>query len=263
MSSPIDYSTAIIIQAPWLIPITSPVIADGAVLIQGNRIHAIGTSQNIHKDYPTIPVRRYHGVLMPGLVNAHMHLELSIFGTVEPENENNNMCDWISALLKKRMAATFSEGEIFAAAEKLAYDQYASGVVLLLDIGNSSLPDFAGNGPEIYSLLEMLGPTKDATSHATLVLDTLSADIHVTGHAPYSTSPQLLELLKKRSRQQNGIFSLHVAENIDESLFLLDGCGCFHDFLNDRDALDGTFPLLKNEQVSVLDYLNKKGISTI
>lgn len=260
MSYSIDSSTAIIIQAPWLIPITSPVIADGAVLLQGNRIHALGSSREIYKDYPTIPIRRYQGVLMPGLVNAHMHLELSVFGTVEPENEESSMCEWIRDLLTKRMAANFTEAEIFAAAEKVIQDQYASGVVLLLDIGNSSLPEFLSPRPEIYSLLEMLGPSQVATAQAIEALNNLSEDIQVTGHAPYSTSPLLLQTLKKRSVQQNGLFSLHVAENRDESLLLLDGSGCFLNFLQERDAFDGTFPLVTDEQLSVVDYLDKSGI---
>ena len=260
MVTSFESSTTIIVQAPWLVPITSPVVMDGAVLLQGNRIRAIGTSQEICKDHPNTPVRSYQGVLMPGLVNAHMHLELSVFGTVKPENEDSNMCEWIRALLEKRIAATFTEAEIFAAAEKVVQDQYASGVVLLLDIGNSILPEFSNPTPEICSLLEMLGPTKDATDLAMDSVRELSDDIQVTGHAPYSTSPQLLQNLKRRSLLQNGLFSLHVAENPDESLLLLEGDGCFFDFLQDRGALDGTFPLPEKENLSVLDYLNKSGI---
>jgi cytosine/adenosine deaminase-related metal-dependent hydrolase len=260
VSSSFDFSTALIVRAPWVVPVTSPVLVDGAVLIRDNRIHAMGPSKKISKEYPNTPVRRYRGVLMPGLVNAHMHLELSVFGTIKPENENSTMCEWIRALLKKRMAATFTGTEIFTAAEKVVQEQYASGVVLLLDIGNTRLSGFLNPKPEIFSLLEMLGPTKDATAQAVQILGELSKDVQVTGHAPYSTSPQLLQCLKKRSLQQKGLFSLHVAENKDESLFLLEGGGCFVDFLQDRGALDGTFPLLKNENLSVVDYLNKSGI---
>ncbi len=256
----LDPSTAVIVQAPWLVPVSSPVIADGAVLLQGNRIHALGTSQHIFTNYPEIPIRRYPGVLMPGLVNAHMHLELSVFGTVEPESKESTMCEWIGALLAKRMAATFTEADIYAAAEKVAQDQYASGVVLLLDIGNSILPAFSTSTPEVYSLFEMLGPTEEATILAMQSLRELADEIQVTGHAPYSTSPQLLQTLKKRSSVMQGIFSLHVAENRDESRLLFDGDGCFFDFLKERGALDGTFPLANVEQRSVLGYLHQSGI---
>ncbi len=245
----------VIYRAIWVVPVTSPVIADGAVLVSDGRIQDIGSWQDIKRKYPGIPVRENADVLMPGLVNAHMHLELSVFGATEPVNKESSMCNWIRALLKKRMAAPNTEAEILAAAELAAVDQYESGVVLLLDTGNTQLPEFSPftKTPEIVSLLEMLGPSKKATQMAIEALAAIPADCAVTGHAPYSTAPELLQYIKKRSRAKNTIFSLHVAENPDEALLLLQGKGCFVDFLREREAFDGTFPIAKSK--SVIEYL--------
>jgi len=250
----------VIYRALWVVPVTSPVIADGAVLVHDGRIQDIGPWQDIKNKYSDVPVRESVDVLMPGLVNAHMHLELSVFGVTEPEKKESTMCDWIRALLKKRMAAVYTDAEILAAAELAALDQYESGVVLLLDTGNSQLADFSPSTktPEIVSLLEMLGPSKKAAQMAMKTLDAMPADCAVTGHAPYSTTPELLQYIKKSSSTRNTIFSLHVAENPDEALLLMHGMGCFVDFLKERDAFDGTFPITKSE--SVIEYLHDSNL---
>lgn len=260
MSPSADSASSVIYRAPWLVPVTSPVIADGAVVVQGKRIRAVGSWRDICSNYSGLPTHNCPGVLLPGLVNGHTHLELSVFGTVAPGSESSTMCDWIRVLLQKRMGCTFSEEEIVRMAATAAQEQYASGVVLLLDTGNRPLPAFTERAPEIQFLLEMLGPSQEATSTAIEALDTLPEAIHITGHAPYSTSPELLQSIKNRCRLQETVFSLHVAENPDESLLLFEGKGCFYEFLKERGALDGTFPLAEERGGSVIEYLHTLGI---
>jgi cytosine/adenosine deaminase-related metal-dependent hydrolase len=102
----------------------------------------------------------------------------------------------------------------------------------------------------------MLGPSKKAAHMAIEAIEKLPAACSVTGHAPYSTTPELLHYIKERSDAGKSIFSLHVAENPDEALLLMHGKGCFVDFLQERDAFDGTFPLSKNK--SVIECLHDK-----
>ncbi|MEN8200898.1 MAG: amidohydrolase family protein, partial [Thermodesulfobacteriota bacterium] len=82
----------------------------------------------------------------------------------------------------------------------------------------------------------------------------------VTGHAPYSSTPELLQLIKKRCVQQGEIYSLHLAENRDEAPLLTTGEGCFADMLSQRQAWDGTFPVPGIDISSVVRYLQTLGI---
>lgn len=256
MPVPTDHSSVILYRAPWVIPVTSQVINDGVIAVRKGRIEAVGSWRELSSIYSKSKIVHCSGVLMPGLVNAHIHLELSAFGVVPQKNSNSTMCDWIRSLLQKRMAGDYSESEIHSAAEKCAQDQFRSGVVALLDTGNIILPAFAGNTPEIQSLFELLGPSVKASQASMQTLSGLSPDVSPTGHAPYSTSPELLQGIKKQTIKKKSLFSLHVEENRDEALLLLQGEGCFYDFLQERDALDGTFPLTANSYKSVIDYLH-------
>ncbi|MCF8057058.1 MAG: amidohydrolase family protein [Desulfocapsa sp.] len=194
---------------------------------------------------------------MPALVNCHIHLDLSIYGTVPPGPGDSSMCDWIRALLKKRQESEYSLEEVRAAAKKMAMDQYAAGVGLMLDIGNVTLGNLDFCPVEIKSLFEMLGPSRAARQTAIETIQTLPKDIVVTGHAPYSTSPELLSYIKKRCNEQGELFSLHLAENLDESLLLLKNEGCFPQFLKERGGWDDTFPIPGIDSNGVVGYLQK------
>ena len=249
-------SNVILYRAPWIIPVTSPVIRDGCIAVHGSRILAVGLWEKLSQEYSGCEIKHCSGVLLPGLINAHIHLELSVYGVVSQQNAASNMCDWVRSLLQKRISANFTEQEIEDAAEKAAQQQFATGVLALLDTGNTSLPEFSGKVPEIYSLLELLGPNKKATHAVTEILNNLVDKSCPTAHAPYSTSPELLQSIKKQTLEKGTLFSLHVEENPDESLLLLKGTGCFYEFLHERDALDGTFPFKEGSYRSVLDYLS-------
>ncbi len=257
MSTLVDHSSVVLYRAPWVIPVTSQTIHNGVVVVHRGRIKAVGPWNEFSTIYSKSPIYNCSGVLMPGLVNAHIHLELSVLGVVSQENPNSTMCDWVRSLLQKRLACQYSEEEIHFAAAKCAHNQFESGVVVLLDTGNTTLPSLSGETPDIHSLLELIGPSAKATQAALLTLDGLAEDVFPTGHAPYSTSPQLLQSIKQRASVKKSVFSLHVEESRDEALLLLQGEGCFYDFLQDRDALDGTFPLAVNSCKSVVDYLHK------
>lgn len=235
-------------------------LSDGAVVMDQRSIVAVGSSPEIFSQFPDVPVTECPGVILPALVNAHIHLELSVFGPVPQESPSSTMCDWISALLEKRFSSNYSEDEIRAAAEKAARDQYESGVGLMLDIGNSHLGEFVSCPAEIVSLLEMLGPSQAAQQAAIAAISELSDEQLVTGHAPYSTTPELLSYIKKRSTAQNGVFSLHLAENRDEFLLLTHGTGCFARFLQERGAAADTFPIPGIDTSGVVGYLQKREI---
>lgn len=259
MSLPDSNATSRIFRAPWVVPVVTPVLSDGAVVMGQDVIEDVGSFADISRRYPDVPVTNCPGVLLPALVNAHIHLELSVYGSVALP-PGGSMCDWISSLLKMRQAAGFSEDEIQKAAEKAAQHQYESGVGLMLDIGNAPLAPFFSAPVEVLSLREMLAPSKDAECATIAAIEDLPQDLAVTGHAPYSTTPGLLSYIKQRCNTQKSIFSLHLAENLDESLLLTKAEGCFARFLKERGGFDSTFPVPGIDSRGVVGYLQKLGI---
>ena len=125
-----------IFSAPWVVPVAAPVISDGSIVVDEDRIIDIGTRDYIVRKYRQYPEISYPCVLMPGLTNAHMHLELSYLqNTIESQPEKN-FTDWIESLIAKRYAQTTSRKKIVEAFTTALDDQYRSGVVLIGDVGN-------------------------------------------------------------------------------------------------------------------------------
>ena len=65
-----------LLRAGWLLPITRPPLRDGRVAVEDGRVVWLGRAGDPGE--PHAPLRDLgDGVLLPGLVNAHCHLELS------------------------------------------------------------------------------------------------------------------------------------------------------------------------------------------
>ncbi len=68
-----------LLRARWVLPITSDPIEDGAVVVRGGRIHDIGPHRLVASAHPGERVRDLgEAILMPGLINTHAHLELTL-----------------------------------------------------------------------------------------------------------------------------------------------------------------------------------------
>ncbi len=258
--SAIPQSSLQLFRAPWVIPITAPVIQDGAIVVDGRRIVAVASYAELSSRFPELQPTPCPGVLLPALVNCHIHLDLSIYGTIPLDPGNTTMCDWIRSLTKKRQQAAYSDEAVREAAEKTAIEQYTAGVALMLNIGNVPLGNMNSCPVEIHSLFEILGPSKLAQQAAIAAIKTYPSDRAVTGHAPYSTTPELLRYIKRRCDEQGELFSLHLAENPDEALLLLQNEGCFPEFLKERGAWDNTFPIPGIDSSGVVGYLQTLGL---
>ena len=67
-----------IISARWVVSVERPPAADGAIALDDDgTVRMVGTRAALRAEFPEAPEERAHGVLVPGLVNAHCHLELS------------------------------------------------------------------------------------------------------------------------------------------------------------------------------------------
>jgi len=253
-----------IISSAWVVPVNEPVIHDGSVVIAEGRIVETGKRREILGRYPGIDETRYPAVLIPGLINAHMHLELSHLSDIPEPLPHQTFTDWIADLLARRMADTAGSEERTASFSALLNDQYASGVVLAADTGNeflSELDNPATEGwPQIVRMVEYLGPDRQGDLAARQKIGELEDRIAVTGHAPYSTGPELLQYIKDRCRRLQQIFSIHTAESEAELQFLGSSTGIFRDFLEKRNRWDDTFASAAMGFSGTIEYYDVLGI---
>jgi len=248
--------------APWVVPISSPVIADGAVAIRDGRIIAVGGASSLQAQFAQSRVENCQGVLLPGLVNAHIHLELSAYHRIPQPTPDQIFCDWIRSLLQHRQTGQTSVEDTIGAAHQMLEQQYNTGIVLLLDIGNTIPASSATmqSAGEITFLLELLGPDAKSEEQVLARINSLSDSVSATAHAPYSTTAGIMTVLKKRAERLAHIFSLHVAESADEIELLRTGQGCFREFLEERGAWDGRFPRPGRNTQGAVDYLADLGL---
>jgi aminodeoxyfutalosine deaminase len=254
--------TSTLYSAPWVLPITSPAIQNGAVAVKDGRIEAVGPAAEIRAGCGDREEIRCHGVLMPALVNAHIHLELSYLTGIKRPTVGQKMCVWIEDLILARGECRFTTEEREHCRQLALRDQHRSGVVLLADIGNEPYllsPD-SPDLPLVLHFQEFLAPTRPATEAAKTALEGLPDSVAATAHAPYSTSPELVCVLKNRSRRLDQIFSLHVAESSEEIEFLRSATGSFRDFLERRGAWDATFLPGGNDLDGTVMYLQQLGV---
>ena len=90
-----------LLTADWVVPVSEPPIHHGAVLIRNSRIKAVGPLSTLMESDAEEPVHEFSGcTLMPGLVNAHTHLELSYMGRDRPPG--GDFVAWLEGLLALR-----------------------------------------------------------------------------------------------------------------------------------------------------------------
>src|SRR5690242_8105822 len=91
-------SAATLYTARHIFPVSAPPIPDGAVVVEGGRIVAVGTAVDLRENYPGARLVDLGArALLPGLVNAHTHLELTHHAGHVPENLP--LIEWIYPLV--------------------------------------------------------------------------------------------------------------------------------------------------------------------
>src|SRR6185369_4200307 len=93
-------------SARWVLPVTTPPIEDGAVAIDGDRIAAVGPKAELIAQFPGAQSQDFgQSAIIPGLVNTHSHLELTVMrGFLEAEEAD--FFAWLRKLTIARMAMT-------------------------------------------------------------------------------------------------------------------------------------------------------------
>ncbi len=235
-----------ILRARTVLPISQPPIENGAVVISGNQIRWVGARPELATaDEPVLDLGEV--ILMPGLINAHCHLDYTdMAGNLPPPK---TFTDWISLITAAKTAWSYSD---YA-------DSWLRGAHMLLKTGTTTVGDIEAMPdllPEVWdatplrvhSFLEMTGirarrAPQQILHEAVKKIDSLAHARNrasLSPHAPYSTLPELLRLTAKVARKRKWRVTTHVAESDQEFEMFMHGSGKMHDWLkrNERDNSD-------------------------
>jgi len=236
-----------ILRAKIILPVTAPPIEDGAVLVVGNRVRAVAPWPELRRHAREKVVDLGDVILLPGLVNAHCHLDYTdMAGELSPPK---TFLDWIGAITAAKTAWSYSD----YARSWLhgAHQLLKSGTTTVGDI--EAMPDLL---PEVwdatplrvFSFLEMTGikarrAPKNVLREAVEKIDSLHHPRNrawLSPHAPYSTLPELLQRTARTAQKRKWRVSVHVGESLQEFEMFHDARGEMHDWLkrNERDPAD-------------------------
>ena len=139
----------------WVLPVSGPPIRDGAVVVQGDRIVAVGPAAEVLSGFTGLICEPGPGAILPGVVNCHVHLEFSaLAGKVPPQSRWE---DWLEATLAAYGA--LAAGEIAAGIPPAIEALRQSGAVLVGEVTNTGASwPLLEAGPLSYHLFyECLG----------------------------------------------------------------------------------------------------------
>ena len=240
-----------ILRAKIVLPITAPPIEDGAVLISGGKIRAVTPWKNLARHSARIThhetVDLGEVILLPGLVNAHCHLDYTgMAGEIPPPKQ---FTDWIAAITAFK--ANWDYSDYAQSWLRGAHQLLKTGTTTVADIEAvpELLPEVWEATPlRVFSFLEMTGikshrPPRDILREALRKISSLRHPRHralLSPHAPYSTQPELLRLTARTIGKKNLRAAIHVAESVGEFQMFQKAEGEMHDWLarNGRDNSD-------------------------
>jgi cytosine/adenosine deaminase-related metal-dependent hydrolase len=219
-------------SADYIYTLDGDAIQNGVVVTDDNgKILAI-TDEGYASD-PNI--ERFKGVIVPGFVNAHCHLELSHLLGVIPQK--TGLIPFIKHVIKQRQE---SEDVILAAMKTADEQMWQNGIVAVGDISNQAISANIKETSKIkyHTFIEMLGFDKD---HASDIFDkalNLQANFGTTSnsltvHAPYSFSKDLLKKLRSYCKEHENKLSIHMQESEDENALYGYKQGAFLDFFKE------------------------------
>jgi 5-methylthioadenosine/S-adenosylhomocysteine deaminase len=227
-------------RARWVVPICSPPISDGAVVVDGSRIEYVGP-------FDEAPAGDDHDlgnvVLLPGLVNAHCHLELTV---MRGFLENLDFRRWILRLTNARRAvldrdalldsARYGLEEGIGAGVTSYADTCQSGVVMqaMREAGVRGVMYQEVFGPDPAQCAQSIAELRE-TLAGLRYLETPLVRLGISPHAPYTVSDDLFRASAQLARELGLRMAIHLAESDLEQRLVVDAEGPFADGLRRRN----------------------------
>ncbi len=243
-------------SADFIYTITGNIIPNGIVVTNDDgKILAI-TDEKISLD-PHI--ERYDGIITPGFINTHCHLELSHLH--QKIKKQQGLISFIKDVIYTR---NFPEDVIHDAMKKADEQMWQNGIVAVGDISNQSISAEIKQKSKIkyHTFIEMIG--LDANNAQEIIKNAIDLKAQfktptsLTVHAPYSISKELLKELRRYCKNNENKIAVHLQECEAESQLYKNKTGPFLEFFKNLNINTETFKAQsKNSIQAILPFLPK------
>lgn len=218
-----------VFAADWVLPISARPIRNGAVVIDGDRVVWLGSSDDLPAEFSSCPVERLSGVLTPGLVNAHTHLQYTHFDEVG-RGSYTSFEDWSDAFGVVYDEVTdpsdWREAALDGARQGLAGGTTVFAEIVTNDEARGALSECHVTGIEYLEAIGEFGNSwRDGGRDTFLArLETSSSvPLGVSPHAPYSLDGAVISDLVQIASERNMRVHSHVGESSVEAALYRDG----------------------------------------
>jgi 5-methylthioadenosine/S-adenosylhomocysteine deaminase len=248
-------------HARWVLPISRPPIESGTVVDHDGRIVFVGRRSDAP---PGTDVDLGDVALLPGLVNVHTHLELTV---MRGFLEDLTFRSWITRLTRARRAVLSPAALVDSARAGIA-EGLLAGVTTYADTNDSGAPFRAMRdmGVRGIAFQEVFGPDPAQCAESLAMLrgkidairpdETALVRVGASPHAPYSVSDALFEATAAYARHERLPVAVHIAESEDESRFVQHAVGLWAEDHRGRGiptVVRGASPIRMLERTRVLD----------
>lgn len=240
-----------IIRAGWVAPMDRPLLRNGAVAFQAGTILEVGPADEIsrrHRDAEVID--RPEDIVLPGLVNAHAHLELSEFSRGDAPRD---FVEWLMRLVPQGQVTADAVQESVARSIPIGVQQCLRfGVTCVGDISRhcAVTRPLLSKGPlrvVSYGEVQAMARRRELLEQRlALAIDNASASaylqIAISPHAPYSIEIEGYRRCLEVARALGLPLATHLAETPDEAPFLARHSGRFRELWDYLGAWDDAVP---------------------
>lgn len=230
-----ERGTMQIYAASYVLPVSSPPIAGGAIAVEDGRITAVGTAAELRAASAAAVIDLPGCAIVPGLVNAHTHLELTHFPAWKVRKGLDYLpksyVEWIRQVVKIRRSLLPEELE----------HSVREGLRLSIESGTTALGEILSD----FSLAPLYGSCAltgrlflEAIGHDPIQCDTLLEKIEaslqgmrggllpgVSPHTPHTVSAHLFKGVQELSRRLGVPKAVHLSETLEEVSFMHDSTG--------------------------------------
>ncbi len=223
------------LSADYIFPVSSAPMKNAVLVLEedGTVLDLLAGKEQISSD---ASVELHRGIICPGFVNAHCHLELSYLKGKIPEGKG--LSGFIQDLIAVR---NNSDQCLIEAAQQADAEMLAQGIVAIGDISNTELtiPVKVKSRIHYHSFIEIFDLNPDRAEDTfvkgkALLGKYLAANLaaSIVPHAPYSVSSKLMKMIGAFAYEQDSLLSIHNQETEGENEMFLEGRGKFMDELN-------------------------------
>ncbi len=253
------------------------IIDDGTIAIKNQKIIKIDSSKKMQHASATINIDARNCIIMPGLINTHTHLPMSLFRGLADDLE---LMTWLNDYIFKaeakyinpentRTGTLISCAEILLSGTTTICDAYFHEDIVADAVNESGLKGILGQGVIDFPAPGVPDPSlkiQNAIDYVYMVKDRYSKILpSIFCHSPYTCSTETLVEAKKAANNANVLFQIHISETESENLQIKNEYGKTPvEYLYDAGILDKNTLLIHSVWVNENDIgLIKKSGSAI